>query len=155
MTRERGKVAALVTEHYPAIARDLLGPLLDFLSLAREACGGDADKVLILLVIAIRTSEHEDFARYTQEQLTSGEVPVFPTLGTNVRSIADSVRAPKETIRRKVVELLETGWIDREDTELRFTALGYRELAKVRGAIERMAVRNFEVVEDLLKRSGD
>jgi len=73
----------LVAGHYPQIARSLLRPLLELLSLSREACGGDIDKFLIMLVVAIRTTEHQLFATYSQEQLLSGALPIFPSLGTN------------------------------------------------------------------------
>ena len=149
---DRHELAELVADNYPIIAQRLLRPLLDVVSLSREACGGDADKFLIMLVVAIRTTEHKLFATYSQAQLLSGEIPVFPSLGTNVRSVADSVRAPKETIRRKVGELVEAGWIARQSNELRFTALAYQQLAGVRVAIEHLAVRNFDVVADLIRR---
>ena len=68
----------LVADNYPVIARSLLRPLLHCLSTSREACGGDVDKFLIMLVIAIRTTEHEGFAAYSQAQLLSGEIPIFP-----------------------------------------------------------------------------
>jgi hypothetical protein len=142
----------LVADNYPVIAHGLLRPLLDVFSLSREACGGDADKFLIMLVVAIRTTEHKLFATYSQTQLLSGEIPVFPSLGTNVRSVADSIRAPRETIRRKVGELIEAGWIARQGNELRFTTLAYQQLVEVRVAIENLAVRNFEVVADLIER---
>ena len=142
----------LVADNYPAIARSLLRPLLHLLSISREACGGDVDKFLIMLVIAIRTTEHESFATYSQAQLLSGEIPIFPTLGTNVRSVAESTGTPKETVRRKVGELIEAGWISREGNELRFTVLAYQELAGVRVAIEELAVSNFHVVADLARQ---
>ena len=142
----------LVADNYPRIARSLLRPLLHLLSTSREACGGDVDKFLIMLVIAIRTTEHEHFATYSQAQLLSGEIPIFPTLGTNVRSVAESTGTPKETVRRKVGELVEAGWISRQGNELRFTVLAYQELAGVRVAIEDLAISNFEVVADLARR---
>jgi hypothetical protein len=142
----------LVADNYPAIAHSLLRPLLHLLSISREACGGDVDKFLIMLVIAIRTTEHACFATYSQGQLLSGEIPVFPTLGTNVRSVADSTGTPKETVRRKVGELIEAGWISREGNELRFTAVAYQELAGVRVAIEELALSNFEVVAELARQ---
>jgi hypothetical protein len=151
---DRPALLALVAENYPVIARSLLKPLLDLLSLSREACGGDADKFLIMVVVAIRTTEHPAFATYSQAQLLSGEIPVFPTLGINVRSVADSIGAPKETVRRKVGELVGAGWIARQGRELRFTALAYRDLAKTRGAIEQLAVSNFEVIAKLARRSA-
>ncbi|HEX4198855.1 MAG TPA: hypothetical protein VHZ26_15570 [Caulobacteraceae bacterium] len=143
----------LVAGTYPQIARVLLKPLLDLLSVSREACGGDADKFLIMLVIAIRTTEHALFATFSQAELLSGEVPVFPSLGTNVRSVADSIRAPRETVRRKVAELTEAGWIARQGNELRFTAVAYQQLAGARVAIEQLAVRNFETVAELVRQS--
>lgn len=149
----RDEVRRLVADNYPAIARGLLRPLLHLLSTSREACGGDVDKFLIMLVIAIRTTEHERFSTYTQAQLLSGEIPVFPTLGTNVRSIAESTGTPKETVRRKVGELIDAGWISREGHDLRFTALAYQQLATARVAIEELAVSNFEIVADLAQRS--
>ncbi len=142
-----------VAENYPAIAHDLLRPLLDLFSVARELCGGDTDKFLIMLVVANRTTEHKLFASYSQSQLLSGEVPVFPGLGTNVRSIAESIRAPRETVRRKVAELVAAGWIARRGTDLYFTATAYQQLAPARVAIEHLAVRNFEVVDGLFRRT--
>ncbi|MDB5469756.1 MAG: hypothetical protein JWR84_1316 [Caulobacter sp.] len=149
---DREGLLQLVADNYPTIARSLLRPLLRLLSISREACGGDVDKFLIMLVIAIRTTEHESFATYSQAQLLSGEIPIFPTLGTNVRSVADSTGTPRETVRRKVGELIEAGWISRQGNELRFTVLAYQELAGVRVAIEDLAVSNFQVVADLARR---
>ncbi len=120
--------------------------------ISREACGGDGDKFIIMLVVAVRTTEDKRFSEYTQEELLSGEVPVFPSLGTNVRSISDSIGVPRETVRRKVRELIAAGWIDRKGADLRFTALAYQQLAGARVAIEHLAIRNFEVVSELVQK---
>ena len=144
----------LTAEAYPAIARDLLRPLLELSSLARELCGGDFDRFLILLVVGMRTVEHPQFRAASQETLLSGEIPVFPGLGTNVRSIADSLQIPKETVRRKVAELVEIGWLARRDNDLFFTATAYCALSPVREAIERQAVLNHGVLEGL-RRAQD
>lgn len=148
----RDALRRLVADNYPVIARSLLRPLLHLLSTSREACAGDMDKFMIMLVVAIRTTEHESFASYTPAQLISGDLPVFPTLGTNVRSVAESTGTPKETVRRKVGELIEAGWICRQANELRFTARAYQDLAGARVAIEDLAVSNFHVVADLARR---
>ncbi|RYF94633.1 MAG: hypothetical protein EON95_04660 [Caulobacteraceae bacterium] len=144
----------LVASQYPKAALRLLRPLADLLCVAREACGGDFDKFLIMLAVAIRTTEHPLFATYAQEELLGGAIPVFPSLGTNVRSVADSLGLPKETVRRKVGRLIEAGWIVRQGQELRFTDHAYRELAGARVGIERLAVRNFEVVADLVRKAA-
>jgi CRP-like cAMP-binding protein len=143
-------VRALIQENYPSIASTLLNPLLNLLTVAREACGGDSDKFLIMLVVGIRSTAHRDFARYSQDELLSGQVPVFPTLGTNVRSIADSLGMPRETVRRKLAELTATGWVVRHGNEICFTAEAYQQLAKVREGLEQLAVSNFETVSRLL-----
>lgn len=145
----------LVATQYPKAALRLLRPLVDLLCTGREACGGDFDKFLIMLAVAIRTTEHPLFATFSQEDLLGGAIPVFPTLGTNVRSVADSLGLPKETVRRKVAELIDAGWIARHDNELRFTDHAYRELAGARVGIERLAVRNFEVVADLIRKASE
>lgn len=143
----------LVASQYPKAALRLLRPLLDLLCVGREACGGDFDKFLIMLVVAIRTTEHPLFATYAQKELLDGTIPVFPTLGTNVRSVADSLGLSRETVRRKVGELIDAGWVARQAHELRFTDQAYRELAGARVGIERLAVRNFEVVADLIRKA--
>jgi hypothetical protein len=151
---DRQALLAMVAANYPVVAASLLRPLMEVLSISREACGGDIDKFLIMAVVAIRTTEHPLFATYSQDQLLSGEIPIFPTLGANVRSVADSIGAPRETVRRKVGDLVKAGWIARQGNELRFTSLAYQELAGVRVAIEQLTVRNFEVVAQLIRRTG-
>jgi hypothetical protein len=146
----RQALTQLVAENYPRIATDLLAPILDLLRLAREYCDGDVDKFLVIVLVAIRTTKHPDFAKLSPQQLISGEVPVFPGLGTNARSIAQSLDIPKETIRRKVAELIDAGWLVRDRSRLYFTAHAYQKLAPVREQIERLAVLNYEAVSKLL-----
>jgi DNA-binding MarR family transcriptional regulator len=148
------RLLALVAEHHPKIAPGLLAPLLDLLSVSRAACGGDVDKFLILLVVGVRTAEHAEFATYTEARLMSGEIPVLPSLGINVASVAESLGVPKETVRRKVGELVDAGWIARRGHELHITGQVFTQLAHVRAAIEQLAVRNYEVVSDLLRREA-
>lgn len=144
------ELTRIVADNYPCIATELLSPLLDLLRLAREYCSGDVDKFLVMLVVAIRTTKHPDFAKHSPEQLISGEIPVFPGLGTYAKSIAESLDIPKETVRRKVAELNEAGWLVRDRSRLYFTAHAYRNLAPVREQIERLAASNYEAVSKLL-----
>lgn len=145
----RAYLLDLISETYPAQATRLLSPLLELLTIGRSVCKGDLDKLLILVAIAIRTTEHKEFQALTQEQLMSGEVPVFPSLGINIQSVADSIGAPKESVRRKVTELVDLGWIDRQGGDLRFTVEGYRELSPVRQRLEAMAVENHALVTEI------
>lgn len=140
----------LLDQNYPRVASDLLRPLIGLLSAAREACSDDLDKLLILLIIMIRTAEHPSFERLRPEQLTNGEVLVFPTLGTNARSISDSTGMPRETVRRKVADLIAMGWITRVGTDLQFTVDGFRALTPLREGVKAVAGRYSEVVLGLI-----
>ena len=137
----------LVHRNYPGVAKDLLNPLLEMMRLSRVHCGGDMDKFLILLVVGVRALEHPAFAAYSPEALS--DAPELPSLGTNVRSIAASIGIPKETVRRKVCELVDAGWFERRAGALHYTADAYRQLAPVRASLQEMAVRYFEVVAAL------
>lgn len=154
MSSRREELRRLVAESYPGIARGLLRPLLQLLRVGREAFDGDLEKLFIMLVVAVRTAEHPEFSSYSPEQLISGELAVFPSLGTNVRSVAASIGAPRETVRRKIAELVNAGWLVRQGNDLHFTALAYQELAELRIAVEHLAVTNFEIVDDLIRRAS-
>jgi hypothetical protein len=141
-----------IEAHYPVIAADLLEPLLRFMTVARDVLGGDAEKILVMLVVSVRTKQHPDFVELTPEQLSSGEMPVLPSLGVNIRSIADSTGIPKETVRRKAAELVDAGFLARKGGDFRYTAEGYEAVASAREALERLAARNYQIVSQLLSR---
>lgn len=143
------RLTRLVAENYPRIATDLLNPMVATLQLARDYFGGDLDTYLMLLVIAIRTANPRDLPSEAAERLNSGEIPTFPGLGTNVRSVADSLGIPKETARRKIQDLLDTGWVARQDSQLYFTARAHEDLAPLQRALEALAVHYFQVVSRL------
>ena len=143
----------LLSELHPRVAYDLLRPLADLLSVARDVCG-DVDKFLIILAVGVRTAGHPDFKDLTQADLQEGRAPVLPSLGTNLRSIAASVGIPKETTRRKVGELYDAGWLVRAGRDVRFTARGYQELAPVRERIDALALRYAALVDAIVVRGG-
>lgn len=144
----------LLTELHPKVAVDLLQPLTELLSVARHVCSGDLDKFLIILVVGVRTAGHPAFKAFSQEDLQTGKVPVMPSLGTNMRSIAASVGIPKETTRRKLAELYEAGWLVRAGRDVRFTAKGYQELAPVREKIWTLALRYDAVIDAVAQEAG-
>jgi hypothetical protein len=143
----------LLASHYPQVAADLLEPLTRLLQLARTSCEGDSDKFLILLLIGLRTSQHREFRAETPERIAGGEIPVLPSLGLNVRSIAESLAIPKETVRRKVQDLIEAGWVVRQDGNLHATARAYQDLTPLREEIVALATRYYEVVAQLESRA--
>ncbi|MDB5450672.1 MAG: hypothetical protein JWQ52_1800 [Phenylobacterium sp.] len=147
-------VLGLVAEKYPCIAKDLLKPLLEMLTVARRLCGGDMEKFLIILVVGVRSAEHPLFASLTPAQLARGDIPVLPSLGTNARSIADSMGIPKETIRRKVGEMIEAGWLVRRGHDLLLTSHAFQQLTPIRESLETLAASNWKTVAALLADLG-
>ena len=145
-------VSALLRGNYTSVAKDLIAPLVDLLSLARSVFGGDLDKLLIVMVVALRTAEDPKIAHISFEEALSGRLESYPSLKTNVRSIADSTGVPRETVRRKVSDLVAAGWIRREGDDLSYTPEGSRALGPVREAIIDAAVRLNAAVTALQER---
>jgi hypothetical protein len=131
----------------PHFESALLNPLLSYLLTAREVAGGDLDRNIILLVIGIRSIEHPQF-----RELLDGDGPedlsVFPSLGINTRSIADWTGIPRETVRRKIADLVRSGWIARVGRQLHFTMKAWQDLAAIRDARERLAVKYYEIIRN-------
>jgi hypothetical protein len=140
------ELVPLLRRRYSQVAKDLLGPLLDVLNAGREVGGGDLDRLLIVLVVAMRTAEDKRALGLDLDQVLSGAVASYPSLSTNVRSIADSTGIPKESVRRKVAALVEAGWIHREGTSLSITPHASRMLTAFREGVFQMAVRYHQVV---------
>ena len=117
---------------YPAVSKDLYGPLLELLTCARRAFGGDLDKFVIFTAIAVRTSEHQRYRQMSMDEVLAEGHAAYPSLGTNVRSISDSTGIARETVRRKVADLIEHGWVDRCGDDLSMTVQATQDLTEVR-----------------------
>lgn len=131
------------------MASDLLRPVLNVFTAAREVCDGDVDKFLILLVLGMRMTEHPEFKQLTHSQIISGEPQLLPSLGTNTRSIAASIGLPKETARRKLAELVDSGWLVRLHWDFRLTTKGYAALDPIRSRIQTMALSYHDLLSEL------
>ncbi|MDB5451244.1 MAG: hypothetical protein JWQ52_2372 [Phenylobacterium sp.] len=142
----------LLREHYPVIAKDLIGPLLEVLWTAREACGGDLDKFYVVLVVAMRSAEDRRVASLNFDEVLSGAVSSYPSLTTNIRSVSESTGVPKETVRRKVAALIADGWIRRDGNNLSFTPHATRMLTKVREPLLAFAASSYQTVVALNAR---
>ena len=146
-------VSALLRGNYASVAKELVAPWVDLLALARPIFGGDLDKLLIVLVVALRTAEDPKLAGIRLEDVLSGDVETYPSLRTNVRSIADSTGVPRETVRRKVADLVAAGWISRDGDALSYTPEASRALTPVREAMIDAAVRLNAAVSALQERN--
>src|SRR5215469_13027828 len=131
----------------PPISDELVPPFLELLQLVRTICDGDLDKGIILLAIVERTVRHPAYRETTVAQRLEGEVPVFPNIGVNARSIAESSGIPRESVRRKVAEMVTDGWITQAGRNLHFTAEAYRAFTPARNAIVQLAIQISGVVE--------
>jgi len=143
------QLTALLRDHYAYLAKDLLAPLLEALNVGRASCDGDLDKLLIVLVIGLRTAEDRRVLDLDLEDVLSGAVDVYPSLSTNVRSIADSTGIPKESVRRKVQALVDEGWIRRDGHNLSLAPHASRMLTGFREQVFQLAIRYHQTIVSL------
>jgi hypothetical protein len=142
-------VSALLRANYVPVAKSLVGALVDLLVTARPVVGGDLDKLLIVMVVAQRTTQHPALDPGGLDDALSSRIEAYPSLYTNVRSIAESIGLPRETVRRKVAQLVDAGWIAREGDDLSYTPEASRALTPVREALFELAGRMHAVVESV------
>jgi hypothetical protein len=143
----------LLRENYAPAAKFLIAPLVDFLCVGRRWFDGDLDRLLILMVVALRTAEAPKVEGLRLEDVLAGEVETYPSLLTNVRSIAESTGIPRETVRRKVRWLVAKGWLARSGDDISLTTLASRELTPVREAMLATAERLHGLVERVRSRT--
>jgi hypothetical protein len=154
MLRPRARFRSFLWEHAPELAKDFNGPLIRFQIIGRHMCGGDLDRLLILGVIILRANEHPDYAALDPEEVMAGLIDPLPALPVNTSSIADSTGIPRESVRRKLSELVKMGWVSRERGAFRFTPVGYREVEPLRQAAIALTVQCTEAVERSLALHG-
>lgn len=147
-------LAPVLRRRYPQLAKEFLAPLVELLGEGRTASGGDLDKLLIVLVVGLRTAEHRGSVDIDFEQVLRGEVDVYPSLSTNVRSIADSTGIPKESVRRKVAALVEAGLIRREDNSLSLAPHASRVLTAWREKLFDLAIRYHQLLSGVEGQDG-
>jgi hypothetical protein len=143
------ELRVLLDREFNALATEILAPLIDLLIVSRSYFAGDVDKFLLMLVVGVRTSADPRFLDLTEAERSDGDTSL-PGLGTNVRSMAASLDMPRESVRRKVAEMIDASWLVWEDRKLHLTARAYRELAPVREALQRLALTNYEALSALL-----
>jgi len=112
-----------VKAHFGRIWPRHVETLTWFLIQCRKHFGGDLDLFLVLAVIGDRSfSAARAPEQLTYEALIDGSrQPVEPE-ALNTQSISDFSGIPRETVRRKVNELVDRGWVERgENGYLRAT----------------------------------
>lgn len=103
---------------------------LQLLIVLRSAFGGDLEKALIVGAVVDQAVKQPGFSDITYAAFLDGELGNALAPATNVQSIADYTGIPRETVRRKVNDMVERGWLirDVEDGGVRLTAVGVRAL---------------------------
>jgi len=104
--------------------------LAEFLIACRRAFKGDIDMFLVLTVIGDRTfSQRHADPDLDYEAFKAGAAQSTTSLDINLRSIADFSGIPRETVRRKINQLVELGWVAKQpDGSLRATSKAKTEL---------------------------
>ena len=143
--------ADLLFENYPRFAAELLSGLSECLLSVRSHFGGDLDRFLIFLTIAIRTAEHPAGRAIDPMAVRQGAVLEYPSLYTNVRSIAESTGLPYETVRRKLQALIEAGWIERKERGLSLTVQASHEFRPIREKLFGTVLAHHELVQNLTR----
>jgi hypothetical protein len=92
----------------------------DLLIRCRHAFDGDLDKMVILSMIGERTLTSERAAGISYNRFLDGQRGPTSPRPINVQSISDCTGIPRETVRRKIAQLIEKGWVERDDTGLLF-----------------------------------
>jgi hypothetical protein len=144
----------LLSQNYGLVAKDLFTPLLDVFGAARSTFDGDVEKAVVLLEVVVRTARDPRLTSVDLQAVLNGTVVLDPSLTTNMRSIADSSGIPKETVRRKVVALVNEGLIRRDGNNLSLSRDAAVALTPIREAILKLAARNYETVSGLQNRDA-
>jgi CRP-like cAMP-binding protein len=118
------QVARLPSAAEAEAARRAARRLTGLLSAARRDFG-ELERFLVLLVIATRSLN----AVRQLGQPQTGDPPSALVPRVNVRSIADSTGIPRETVRRKVQELLASGVAVRSGHLIGLSQSGWSKIA--------------------------
>ncbi len=79
----------------------------------RQVFGNDLDKIMILAVIGQQMLGDPLLQTLRFEQLGNGAPPLSQQRLTNIGSVAAVTGIPRESVRRKVDELVKAGWVVR------------------------------------------
>jgi hypothetical protein len=109
----REQAARLLDEHYLHTHSTWVEGHLELLCELRAALGNDLDKVIIMGVIGQRMMKAVTTTAASYGELAQGEYALDESRLTNIESISASSGIPRESVRRKVMELVEAGWVGR------------------------------------------
>lgn len=109
----RTKITSLLHEKFSDYQPLWVEHHLRLLCNLRQTFGNDLDKSIILAVVGQRMLQIGLDRPIDFDQAKTGNYKLDLSRMTNVESIAEATGIPRETVRRKVSELLEIGWLER------------------------------------------
>ena len=110
-----GVMQELITDNFSRVWPVHVSNLTTHLIEARKAVG-DLDLFIVLAVVGDRTlSERRTEKSLTYTQLIQERQCIPAPEDINLQSISDFTGIPKETVRRKLKELQERGWIEKNE----------------------------------------
>ena len=109
----RIKIASVLHEKFSDYQALWVEHHLRLLCNLRQTFGNDLDKSIILAVVGQRMFQIGLHRPIDFDQARTGSYELDLSRMTNVESIAEATGIPRETVRRKVSELLEIGWLER------------------------------------------
>lgn len=107
----RGETQRLLDAHFVSAQFAWVEGHLSLLCILRSTLGNDLDKVIILALIGQRLLEIA--GENAQSAVELERSVIEKTRLTNIESIATATGIPRESVRRKVIELAKAGWIKR------------------------------------------
>lgn len=143
----------VLRSRYPEFADDVVRLLVEFMQLARRHFAGDLDTFLIYAAVATRTAEGAEIKALNFEDVLEGRLDAYPGLTTNVSSLAGLLGVPRESVRRKVAELVRLGYVERADSRLVLTPFGTRQSTPIREHIFLMMLKFRGIVDQLEARA--
>lgn len=153
---QRALVRRLLREEFTQFHPLWVERELAMLTLLRRTFGNDLDKPIILGAIGQFMFQNTHGASHRYDDHAGGNQPVRPSRLTNVESISTSTGIPRESVRRKIGELVEIGWLTRDAKGGLFvTAKAASELDDATQVIFRLMEDIFEFVTATLASRGE
>lgn len=107
-------VSQILREEFKRIHPVWVERHLALLTTLRARFGNDIDKPIILAVIGQYMFSHATRPVSTYGEHLEPGLETHPSRLTNIESVATSTGIPRESVRRKVSELMEIGWLERD-----------------------------------------
>ena len=117
----------LIRDHYSELWPPILEPWTRYLIACRSEFDGDLDKLVLLAAIATMSLAEARSTAASYDELKSGKKRIEPR-HTNFFSLAEFTRIPRETVRRKIEELISKGWVVRSEKGLSISRSAPSEL---------------------------